>query len=87
MAVTDQQALERISENLKRLRGELSLGEVARGSGTYPANIQRIERAENMPGVGLLTRIARYFRVSVDFMLAQHDNDEFAPREKISNAS
>jgi transcriptional regulator with XRE-family HTH domain len=70
MQVSDEKALENIAENLRRLRGERSLSEVARGCDSYPANIQRIEREENMPGAGLLTRIAAYFGVSVEEMLA-----------------
>jgi transcriptional regulator with XRE-family HTH domain len=70
MPVSDEQALENIAVNLQRLRGGRSLSEVARGCDTYPANIQRIERAENMPGAGLLTRIAAFFGVSVEEMLS-----------------
>lgn len=67
--VTDEEALRRISCNLRRLRGTLSYGEVARRCGTYPTAIKRIEDGENMPGVGLLTRIAAAIDTSFDELL------------------
>lgn len=56
--VSDEEALKLIAYNLKRLRGNVSFAEVARRCGTYPTAIKRIEDGDNMPGVGLLTRIA-----------------------------
>ena len=67
--VTDKEAIARIAANLRRLRGEQSLSEVARRAGTYPSAIKRIEDGENMPGVGLLTRIAAAVDASLDEML------------------
>lgn len=56
--VNDQEALQRISYWMKYHRGDRSLGEIARGCDTYPTAIKRIEDGGNMPGAGLLTRIA-----------------------------
>lgn len=69
-AVSDQQALSRIAQNMRRFRGTRSLSDVARGAKTFPAAIKRIEDEENMPGVGLLTRIADALSVSVSDLLA-----------------
>ena len=55
---TDAEILGNIASNLKRLRGERTLAEVARAAGTYAANVGRIESQENMPSAGLLSRIA-----------------------------
>jgi transcriptional regulator with XRE-family HTH domain len=58
ISMDDNETKDRIAANLHRLRGELSYSEIARRVGTYPMAIQRIERGDSMPGVGLLTRIA-----------------------------
>ena len=67
--LTDDEAKRRISQNLRRLRGELSLAEVARRAQSYPTTIKEIEDGSRMPGVGLLTRIADVFGVTVDDLL------------------
>lgn len=67
--VSDEEALKRIAYNLKRLRGDLSYGEIARRCDTYPTAIKRIEDGANMPGVGLLTRIAVALGVQFDEFL------------------
>jgi len=67
--VSDEEALKRIAANARRLRGNRSLSEIARLADTFPASIKRIEEGLNMPGVGLLTRLANAFGVSVDAML------------------
>lgn len=67
--VSDEEALRRISSNLRRLRGELSYGEIARRCDTYPTAIKRIEDGDNMPGVGLLTRIAAAVEVDLSEFL------------------
>lgn len=75
-AVTNQQAKVNIAANLLRLRGSKSYSQLARECSTddetvYPATIERIEKARNMPGVGLLSRIAEALGVTVDTMLAE----------------
>ena len=67
--VDDKEALRRISNNLRRLRGDVSLSEIARRCKTYPTAIKRIEDGENMPGVGLLTRIAASIHAPFDEFL------------------
>ena len=67
--VSDEEALRRIAHNLRRLRGEASLSEIARRCDTYPTAIKRIEDGENMPGVGLLTRIASALGVKFEDFL------------------
>ncbi len=67
--MTDQEALTAISENLKRLRGDLSYSEIGRRCNTTAAAISRIEKGTHMPGVGLLTRIAAALDCSIEELL------------------
>lgn len=69
IAVSDEQAKQLIANNLKRLRGDVSYSEIARRAGTYPMAIQRIEKGDSMPGVGLLTRIAEALGCGVNEFL------------------
>jgi transcriptional regulator with XRE-family HTH domain len=68
-AVSDDETKERISANLKHYRGNLSLAEVARRADSFPTTIKEIEDGERMPGVGLLTRIAAAFDLTVEDFL------------------
>lgn len=72
--MTDQEALKRIARNVKHLREEagLSMGALARQIETYPITIKRIEDEANMPGLGLCTRLAEAFEVSIEDLLAEH---------------
>lgn len=74
ITLSDEEAKKIIGANLKRLRGELSYSEIARRAGTYPMAIQRIEKGDSMPGVGLLTRIADALSCKVDDFLIQPGN-------------
>lgn len=65
----DKEALENIAANVVRLRGARSQYWLAKEVRTYPANIARIENAENMPGAGLLSRLAEALGVSVQDLL------------------
>lgn len=67
--MSDNEAKKRIATNLRRLRGELSYSEIARRAGTYPMAIQRIEKGDSMPGVGLLSRIAEALNCSIEEFL------------------
>jgi transcriptional regulator with XRE-family HTH domain len=71
--MTDIQALRRIAANVKRLREEsgLSMRELARLAHDVPSAVKRIEDAENMPGVGMLTRFAEALGVTVNDLLAE----------------
>lgn len=81
-SMTDKQALRRIAQNVKRLREEKgwSMGRLAREIKDYPATIKRIEDEENMPGVGLLTRLAEALQVTMNDLLAD-------PKNSLANAS
>lgn len=81
--MTDHEALNRVAVNLKRLRAERgwTYREAAKQCETYPGTVKRIEDAANMPGVGLLTRIAEAFEVTVDDLLQQ------PPRRRSQKAS
>jgi ribosome-binding protein aMBF1 (putative translation factor) len=82
-AMTDQEALRRLARNLKFLREEagLSMGALARKIETYPANIKRIEDEENMPGIGLCTRLAEALGVELENLLAK------SPEEILSHSA
>ena len=74
--MTDEQAKFNIAANLLRLRGIKSYSQIARECSTddhtvYPGQIEKIEKAKHMPGVGLLSRIAEVLGVSVDDMLVE----------------
>jgi transcriptional regulator with XRE-family HTH domain len=70
-AMTDQVALQRIARNLRKFREAkgLSMSALARLIDDYPSTIQRIEEAKNMPGVGLLTRLAEALDQSIEDFL------------------
>ena len=67
--MSDSEALENISKNVVRLRGDRSQYWLAKQTGTYPANIARIENAESMPGVGLLSRIADALNCTINDLI------------------
>lgn len=71
--MTDQQALRRIAANVKHLREDagLSMRELARLADDVPSAVKRIEDAENMPGVGMLTRFAEALGVTVNDLLEE----------------
>jgi transcriptional regulator with XRE-family HTH domain len=71
--MTDQQAMRRIAKNLRRFReaAGLSMSALARDIGDYPNAIERIEKARNMPGVGLMTRIAERLDKTLDDFLEE----------------
>lgn len=71
--MTDEQALKRISANMRRLRNArgLSMSQLAKMVGTFPSNIKRIEDEEHVPGVGFLTRIAEALEVDWPELLAE----------------
>lgn len=67
--MSDETALRAISQNVTRLRGDRSKSWLARECGTYPINITRIESGENMPGAGLLSRLADALGVEIQDLL------------------
>lgn len=73
--VTDKEALRIIGENVRRLRGNRTMVWLANEVGTYATNISRIENAEDMPGAGLLLRVAKALDVSVDELFSQPPNN------------
>lgn len=68
--LTDEQAMANIAANVRRLRGERSLSWLAREAGTYPINITRVENGENLPGAGLLARLAEALGTTTDALLS-----------------
>lgn len=77
--ITDEEALRNISENVKRLRGDKSLSQLARELSTaswrcYPATVQHIELGRHMPGAGLLSRLAEVFGVTMDDLIRQPES-------------
>lgn len=78
--MSDEQALAAIAANITRLRGTRSKSWLARECGTYPINITRIEEEDHMPGVGLLTRIAKALDVDINELL-------YGPQKKNSKGA
>ena len=68
--VTDDQARKNIAANVRRLRGQRSRYWLAKAVDGGTIQITRIERAENMPGAGLLSRLAEALEVTVDTLLS-----------------
>jgi transcriptional regulator with XRE-family HTH domain len=67
--VSDPQAKAVVAANLRRLRGEKSLSEVGRLAETSAGAIRDIEHGLRMPGIGLLTRLADAFGVTIEEFL------------------
>ncbi len=72
--VTDDQARRIIAANVRRLRGDRSRYWLAKAVGGGTIQITRLERGENMPGAGLLTRLADALDVTVDVLLSEPKN-------------
>lgn len=51
-----------------RLEADQTLAEVAEGSGTTINNISRYEKGQRMPAFDILTGIANYYNVSLDYL-------------------
>ena len=68
--MSDLEVRQNIGENIVRLRGDRSVYEVAKALEIHTIQLSRIERAMHAPGIGLLTRIAEYFGVPVDDLVA-----------------
>lgn len=73
MTERDQEVLRNIAGNVLRLRTEegLSMRALAEKAGDYAPTIKRIEDEENMPGAGLLARIAEALGVTANDLLAK----------------
>ncbi len=68
--ITDDQARANIAANVKRLRGNRSRYWLAQQVGTHPIAITRLERGENLPGAGLLARLAEALETTADALLS-----------------
>lgn len=68
--ITDEQVLDHLAANIRHFRGERSLSWLARVAGLTPIQVSRIENKANMPGTGMIARIAVALDVSVDQLLA-----------------
>lgn len=82
----DREILANIAANVRRLREDagLSTYELAEKIDEYQPTIWRLEEAKNMPGAGLLARIAESLEVPADVLLAP---PPVAARKKLSRAS
>lgn len=67
--MTDEETKKNIGINIRRYRGDMSLGALARASDATTIQVSRIERGMHMPGVGLLTRIAEALGVTANDLL------------------
>lgn len=67
----DTETLKRISHNVSRLLAERewTQAQLAAETEETEMNISRVVRGRNMPGAGLLSRIAEAFGVAVDDLL------------------
>lgn len=70
--IQDSEAKANISANLKRLLGEagISQRELARQTGDPIMTINDVVNGRNMPGAGLIARIAEALDVSTDAVLS-----------------
>jgi transcriptional regulator with XRE-family HTH domain len=68
--LTDAEARQNIAANVRRLRGDRSLSWLAKEIGTSPIQISRIEAGINLPGAGILARLAETLAVSTDDLLS-----------------
>lgn len=75
-ALSDDEIKRRLSSNLPKLRGELSLSEIARRCETYPTAIKEVEDGVRMPGVGMLTRICEAIGCTIDEILRPSKNSK-----------
>ncbi len=69
--ITDDEARENIAANVRKLRGQRSRYWLAKTIGGGTIQITRIERAETLPGAGLLSRLAEALDVTVDTLLSR----------------
>ena len=70
MQATDSETLTHIASNITRLRGERSMGWLARSVDVGTIHISRIEAGDVMPGSGLLVRIASALGVTPNDLLS-----------------
>jgi transcriptional regulator with XRE-family HTH domain len=72
--VTDQAAKSRVAENVSRLLEERKMSQqaLANATGENKMMISRVVRGEHVPGIGLISRIAEAFGVSIDALLSDH---------------
>ena len=71
MNVTDEQAKSIFAANVLRIleKKNWSGRELARRTGDNPVTISRLLKGENVPGLGVCTRVAAVLDTSVDFLL------------------
>lgn len=69
--ITDEQALDNLSRNLKQTLAdrEMSQADLARITGDGEMNISRYVRGIQMPGAGVLARLAEALDVTADELL------------------
>lgn len=90
---TNDEARKIIGRTIRKLRGDMSLGEVARACSTedwkcYPSAIQEIESGERMPGMDFGHRLAEVFGVTLNDILPPSTGTRSAtPKPHITRAA
>ena len=66
--LSDDDVLRNLAANVQRLLAarEWSQQQLSRATGEDPMTISRIIRGKNMPGTGVIARVAEAFDVSID---------------------
>ncbi len=69
---SDNDVVQNIANNIRRLLQDrnLSQTELARLTGESDMNISRVTRGESVVGIGIATRIAEVFDVSIDRLVS-----------------
>lgn len=92
-AYTTVKIKKNLAENVKRLRGKRSLGEIAKLCSSsewtaYPSTIQKIERMENNTRLFAVYRLAVVFGVTIDELISprkKNDVDAVSKNGKLSD--
>lgn len=76
--VTDQAAKSRVAENVARLLAEHGMSQqaLANKTGENKMMISRVVRGEHDPGIGLISRIAEAFGMSIDELLSDQSRSK-----------
>lgn len=83
--ISDTEALANIGANVTALIGNRTYAEIAKACCTadwtcYPATIEKIANAQNMPGAGLLARLAEALGVTTDEIIFGPNHREKKPK-------
>ena len=76
----------RFEERLLQLRGDRSRNSVAKEIPLNPQTLERYEKGERLPDVEIISQIANYYNVSVDWLLGI-DKNQVSERELLAEIS